>query len=286
MSVSILSKASERSAWKKAGGCICLAGLLLSIGNWSVQFAQAQDTGVELQTSSPNDALAFGTYFWMTNYAGSMTIDGQTVDMTGVNVFDLLGNGDLNFPPLVALVDWNHGNWGAYFDGTLIGINFGSGDVSLGAGPLTASFGMDFTWGLVNAGGKYTVANWETVTYSNKLDLLAGVRYTYYDVDLNGSIGATPVSMNETLHWVDGTIGARFIGQHSNGLSYSALADLGLGAGVSAQALGTVGYTWKKQSFDLNAFVGYRAMYQDWSRGNDAVDLTSHGPLLGLKLVF
>ena len=248
--------------------------------------ARAEEPGLSMDFRSPGDSTSVGTYFWVMNFSGTMTIDGQTVDMTGINLFDLLGQGDLNFPPMIALIEWNRGHWGAYFDGTLVGINFGSGDVSLGSGPMTASFGMDYTFALVNTGAKYTVATWETETYSNKFDLLAGLRYTFYNIDLKGSVGPTPVSKNETMQWVDGTIGARFIGQHSNGVTYSAYADLGVGAGFSAQALGTIGYTWKKDKFDLNAFAGYRGLYQDWSSGSNAVDLTSHGPLLGLKFVF
>ena len=65
-------------------------------------------------------------YFWITNYEGDMTINGQTVDMSGTNVFDLLDAGDLRFVPLVNYFEARKGRWGGYLDTTLLGLEFGS----------------------------------------------------------------------------------------------------------------------------------------------------------------
>ncbi len=230
--------------------------------------------------------ISITPYFWTTIYQGTMTVNGQTVNMSGTTVFDLLRAGDLRFPPLVGVAEWDGGEWGAYFDGSFIGMNFATGDLSLGPGPLTAQFGMDFTYVLINAGVTYTAHEWEGNGFSNELDFLGGIRYTYYDLDLSGAIGPIPIMLSDTLDWADGTLGVRVRGQSDNGVTYSLFADLGIGEGVSAQGIATIGKTRRYNNFDLNVFGGYRVLYQDWSSGNDAVNLTTHGPLFGIKFIF
>ncbi len=225
-------------------------------------------------------------YFWATFYHGDMTINGQTVDMSGTSVFDLLDAGDLNFPPLVAVMEWDQGEWGAFIDGTLIGLEFDSGDFSLGPGPFTSRVGMDFTYALVNTGLTYQLSEFESYGFRSEVDLMPGLRYTYYDVDLGGNIGPLPLEFNETLHWLDGFVGLRARGQDAEGFTYTLYGDIGGGEGFSAQAFATVGKTWTYDSFDLNLFAGYRYLYQDWSSGDDAVDLSTHGPVLGVKFNF
>ena len=74
-------------------------------------------------------------YFWVTFYAGDMTINGQTVDLSGTSVFDLLDAGDLRFPPLVNYFEARKGRWGGYLDTTLLGLEFAASDISLGRAP-------------------------------------------------------------------------------------------------------------------------------------------------------
>jgi len=69
-------------------------------------------------------------YFWVTFYEGDMTINDQTVDISGTNVFDFLDAGELNFPPLTIYFEARKGRWG-YLDTTLIGLEFGASDISL-----------------------------------------------------------------------------------------------------------------------------------------------------------
>ena len=118
------------------------------------------------------------------------------------------------------------GRWGVLVDGTLIGLNFGSGQLALGPGPLTAELGMDFTYGLVNAGVTYTAHEWMSHGFNSELDIIGGVRYTYYDLDLRGRIGPAPVTLSDTLHWVDAIIGARVRGENTNGVTYMAYVDI------------------------------------------------------------
>ena len=235
-------------------------------------------------------------YFWVTFYEGDMTINGQTVDMSGTNVFDLLDAGELNFPPLVNYLEARKGRWGGYLDTTLIGLEFGASDIALGSGPVgvTAAVGLDFTYALVNAGLIYTAAEWAQHNGSVAFDLLGGVRYTYYDVDLGvtliGPMGGTiSGSFADTLDWWDLTLGARLRGRYDNGWNWALRGDIAgadFESDFSVQAIANVGRDFRLGRLDATWVASYRLLYQDWSKGTDAVDLLTHGPMVGLKINF
>jgi len=247
--------------------------------------ATAQSTRAE--QAAFRDGFSVAPYFWVTFYSGTMTVNGQTINMSGTNVFDLLRSGDLNFPPLVGVFEWRLDNGlGIYLDTTAIGLHFGASDISLGPGPVTAALGLDFTYVLAHAGVVIDSREWQGNGFSNDLDYLVGLRYTYYDLDLSGTVGPVPVSFRDTLSWADATVGVRLRGKNANGVTYSLLGDIGFGQGKSAQGLALIGKTWKNARTDLNLFGGYRVLYQDWSDGDDAIDLTTHGPVVGLQWTF
>ena len=227
-------------------------------------------------------------YFWMTFYDGTMTVKGQTVDLTGTNVFDLLDAGDIRFPPLTNYLEARRGRWGGYLDTTFIGLNFGN-DFSLGAGPATGALDLDFTYILINAGVIYTAAEWAMGNGTAALDLMGGVRYTYYDIDLNATIGGLPVDLAATLDWWDLTLGGRLRGEFDGGWFWNVRGDIAgadLESDFSAQAIATFGRDFQLGRLDMAWLVGYRFLYQDWSDGTDAVDLITHGPLVGLSFKF
>jgi hypothetical protein len=232
-------------------------------------------------------------YFWVTFYEGDMTINGQTVDMSGLNVFDLLDAGELKFPPLVNYFEARKGRWGGYLDFTLLGLEFGASDIALGPGPIgvTAAVGLDFTYALVHAGLIYTAAEWAQQNGTVAFDLMGGVRYTYYDIDLGVMILPGPVagSFADTLDWWDVTLGARLRGQNDNGWKWALRGDIagaGLESDFSFQALANIGRDFRLGRVDMSWVAGYRFLYQDWSEGTDAVDLVTHGPLVGLTIHF
>jgi len=227
-------------------------------------------------------------YFFIMFYEGDITINGQTVDLSGTSVFDILDAGDLRFPPLVNYFEARKGRWGGYLDTTLIGLEFAASDISLGSGPpgVTAAVGLDFTFALVNAGLIYTAAEWAQPNGTVAFDLMGGGRYTYYDIDLGVTIGPVAASFAKTLDWWDITLGARLRGRNDNGWNwvlYGDIAGAGLESDFSVQALANFGRDFRLGRFDASWIAGYRLIYQDWSDGTDAVDLLTHGPFLGLK---
>jgi len=234
-------------------------------------------------------------YFWITFYEGDITINGQTVDLSGTSIFDIFDAGNLNFPPMVNYFEARKGRWGGYLDTTLVGFEFGAGDISL-RGPVTRTVGLDYTYLLVHAGLIYTAAEWIQPNGNVAFDLMGGVRYTYYDIDLGvvtcrraPAIPCTVGGFKDTLDWWDITLGGRLRGQNDNGWNLALRGDIagaGLESDFSLQTVATVGRDFSVGRFDMSAIAGYRFLYQDWSKGNDAVDLLTHGPFLGLQFHF
>jgi hypothetical protein len=227
-------------------------------------------------------------YFWATFYDGTMTVDGQTVDLTGTNIFDLLDAGEINIPPLVNYFEARKGNWGVYLDTTLIGLNFGD-DFSLGPGPGTAAVSLDFTYALINAGVIYTPVEWVMDNGTVAWDVMGGVRYTYYNLDLDVTVPIGSGNFESTVDWWDATLGTRLRGDYENGWNWVLLADIAgadFESDFSAQAVANFGRDFSLGSMDMSWLVGYRFLYQDWSDGDDAVDLITHGPIVGLRFHF
>ncbi|MEM9106137.1 MAG: hypothetical protein AAGC96_10820 [Pseudomonadota bacterium] len=225
-------------------------------------------------------------YFWATIYDGSLTINGIEADLSGTTVFDLLSDGDVNFPPLVNYFEARKGRWGGYLDTTFIGLNF-TDEFSISQPPATLGTDLDFTYILVNAGVIYTAAEWTSGTSNTALDLLGGVRYTYYDIDLD--VSPVGLSTNATLDWWDITLGARLRANYDNGWYWNIRGDLAgadLESDFSAQAIAVFGRDFSLGRVDMSWMAGYRYLYQDWSDGDNAVDLTTHGPLVGLTIKF
>ena len=267
---------------------VCLgAALMLSWGIATAQAADVPDDPTPAPQPIPAEEweVSLAPYFWATFYEGDITINGLKVDMSGISVFDLLNDGDLRFVPIVGYFEARKGRWGGYFDITYIGLEFSSGDISVGPGIVTA--GMDFTYALAHAGLVYTAAEWEQPGSTTAFDVLVGGRFTHYDVDLTITAGG-PIgySGSEKMNFWDITLGARFRGHHDNGWFYNLRGDIagaGLESDLSLHGLANFGRDFQLGRVNMSWVLGYRVLYQDWSSGNDAVDLTTHGPMAGLS---
>jgi len=239
--------------------------------------------------SSSGWVVSTTPYLWLLFFEGDMTINGQTVDMSGTNLFDLLDAGSLRFPPLTNVLEARKGRWGGYLDTTFVGLDFGPNDISLGPGPVMAAAGLDFTYILINAGLIYTAAEWQQPNGLVAFDTLLGMRYTHYNVDLNVTVGPVGGGFDETLDWFDMTVGGRLRGEFDNGWGFNIFADIagaGLESDFSIHAIANISKKFQLGSLDMAVLAGYRAIYQDWDSGNDAVDLLQHGPLLGFRVFF
>ncbi len=125
------------------------------------------------------------------------------------------------------------------------------------------------------------------------LDLLAGMRLAYIDVDLdlNGAMlpsgaGVESRNFSEDETWVDPIIGARTRIQIVDAWFVNFMGDIG-GFGANStltwQAVSLLCYEISPTSMFA---VGYRALGYDHDRNGFKYDLTMHGPVLGGELRF
>lgn len=273
--------------------------LLLAISTANAADAPSSSDGISVEErmapiAADEWVVSVAPYAWLMFYEGDMTINGQTVDMSGLSIFDVLDAGDLKFPPIVGYVEARKGNWGVYLDTTVVGLEFGASDVSpVPGGPVTVSGSLDFTYALIHAGMIYTAAEWQADGGSVAFDVLGGFRYTYYDIDLAattcGPAACASGAFSDTLDWWDLTIGARLRGDYDNGWHWAMRGDVAgaeFDSDFSVQALANVGKDFHVGHMEVTAFAGYRFLYQDWSDGSDGIDLLTHGPMVGFGMKF
>ena len=120
------------------------------------------------------------------------------------------------------------------------------------------------------------------------LDLYAGVRYTYLDLEIDPALEP---SRSGSEDWLDPIIGAKVVHPFSEKWHMQANADIG-GFGVESD------FTWSTTAvtgvdFSLfkhpaTAYFGYRAIGWDFSDGTGSDefiwDVVMHGPIVGFSL--
>ena len=124
----------------------------------------------------------------------------------------------------------------------------------------------------------YNVA--ESDTY--RFDVCAGARFNWLEADLS----AGPLTRSEAESWCDPIIGARLRMELSRSFYLRAAADIG-GFGAASdltwQTMAGIGWQFSESG---GAFLGYRAIGTDYSKGGFGYDVTAHGPVIGAEFRF
>ncbi len=124
-----------------------------------------------------------------------------------------------------------------------------------------------------------------------KVDVFAGIRYWYFDLDTSFILNQAPLKNSTTPDWVDPVIGIRTIQPLSPKWFAIIRTDIG-GFGVSSsfswQVQGGVGRKLGKSS---SVFLGYKYLKTDYNNGITgpgafAYDSAVHGVLLGFNFSF
>jgi len=154
--------------------------------------------------------------------------------------------------------------------------------------------------------GTYRVGTWSVADLgaagplSVAVDPYAGLRYTYLDAQLRGKLDAPSFGIDEHRtvsgdeHWVDPVIGLRTIWTLGQRWSLLVAGDVGgtsTGTDYSAQGTAVVGYRFGLFGQDnANLLAGYRVLRQKYEDGDGPShfdwDVTLHGPVVGLTIVF
>lgn len=226
-------------------------------------------------------------YMWFLSLDGNATVKGQKGDV------------DVGFSDI-----WDNLNVGAMFEGEVRKGRFGVyGNIiyaDLESTNTTSGVKIkgDATTVWAGLGAYYRLGPWDLdATRSDGPQLIvdpyAGIRYTYLDLKLDVKGGGPNFSGDQD--WVDPIIGVRTIWQFTPRWSFNTISDIGGGVGDGSdftwQAAGYVGYRFAIFSpDDSNLLVGYRALYQDYTKGSGANkfqwDVTAYGPMAGLAVRF
>jgi hypothetical protein len=157
----------------------------------------------------------------------------------------------------------------------------------------TIDYGLTMRLTIVEGGAMYRLregtldggAGGEALRYS--LSLRGGARYTELDMHIVTGAGAD-VSLSED--WVDPFVGARGTVDLSSKWRLGANFDVGgFGVGSDFTWKADVGFTYRSRE-KQRLILGYRVLSQDYKTGSGSNffewDVTLHGPVIALELVF
>lgn len=323
------SKSERLSATLAAAGKLwrrsfCSLAILSSFA--MISPVTAADLQPVPETPPPAADLASGwtfrfiPYAWLSGLYGDSTVKGRTV---GVNLsFDKLlektvGKG--NFPiALMGDVEARNGPFEIYSDLVWVKVD-ASGDsahVRRFAPGITGTIGTahDVTvrMGIAEAGGMYEVGRF-TMPHGDSpgipvaIDLIAGARYWYQNVDASFNLTAglnvadlivtsrgLAVAKSGTVDWVDPLIGARARFEIAPGQNIFVRGDVGgfdVGSKISWQAIGGYSFDFaEKNGITYSGLIGFRALYVNYSQGaaqnRYAYKMLQVGPAIGVGFKF
>ena len=247
--------------------------------------------------------IKVGPALWGAGITGDIGVGTMDAEL-GITFSDVLDN--LNIA-LQGRVDATKGPWRVYADGMYAeleadqAISPGTvGPFSIGPntfGPFTPTARFDFTQDIIIAevGAAYHLGEWPLSSAnpsgpgakSVALEVLAGARYTDYETEVDFKNGTT-VTVDED--WIDPFVGVDLdftLSPTWNLLMHLDVGGFGVGSDFTYNAVGGLGYTWTEKK---RAFVGFRAMYQDYEDGTGANrfkwDATTYGLLAGMEFQF
>jgi len=149
---------------------------------------------------------------------------------------------------------------------------------------------------LLDFGLSYRLGTWEPSgaaaenAHDLTLDLYAGARYTHLELTMEP---ATAAKRSDSKNWFDPIVGAKVVLPISEGWHAALNGDIG-GFGVNSDFTWSttcvLGYDFSMFGSPATAYLGYRALGQDYSDqgGGDRFiwDIVQHGPIVGLTLRF
>ncbi|WP_404989584.1 hypothetical protein [Brucella pseudogrignonensis] len=229
--------------------------------------------------------VIFSPYVWGASLNGNAGLLGYS-SKVDVPFKEIFSNLDMS---AMGNIEITNGKYGVYFDGQYTKTSQGEDilherldldiiSTSLAGGVFYRAYQQDLD-GLTYFGRQRVFA----------IEPTAGVRWTQIKAKL--SVG--PFSETRKAEWTDPFVGTRVLYDVSERWNISAEADIGgFGVGTKLSAHGQIYLGYRTKTFDLPTIwrVGYRALYQDFNdkegRERFKYDVTQHGPVVGVSIVF
>lgn len=224
-----------------------------------------------------------GTRASITPYLWGLSIEGDAgvgpisteVDISFSDIFD-----KLNFALMAEGEYWN-GRWGVL--GNLMYSNLEGGKNAV------LSTNTEIKMALVGAAVAYRFGPFGSESNRTVIDTYAGVRHTNLNVRLTTGNGT---SATKDVSFTDPIVGGRLItevGPRSRIILGADVGGFGVGSDFSWQAVGLYSWdvAWGKTPSTIS--LGYRALGQNYKTANGVplnIDVTYHGPIIGLTFAF
>jgi hypothetical protein len=240
--------------------------------------------------------LTFTPFAWLVSLDGDAIIRGSASDVDA-DFWDTLTDSDTLFG-LMGQVKGGTEDWSLFLTATYAHV--GVDDISGSLGPFATSTDAKADLGWFELGGAVPLiesrsASTEAAGKSSfRLDAYAGARITLIELELDVdlSLSGTPVASTRddgSQVWVEPFIGLAGRYGISDDVLLQCGGDIGgFGAGsdFAWQAMASLGFEFELFGLPSTAFIGYRALGQDYESGDFAWDVVAHGPILGLEIRF
>ncbi len=297
--------------------CLILSAPLYSAPAYAADLGGSLKDPAVVAASPGSWQFAFTTYGWMPWIKGGATVKGRPVTID-VSPKDVLNNLDWSqIPAWMSYAEARNGRLSLFNDivyAKLAGsANFAKSNGRAAGSSLAGRIEADYEQAIVEVGAGYEVwSNGSGRGSRVALDIIGGGRYWYQNVGVSADLAATlavagpggiadlersgsrVTARSRSVEWVDPFVGARVRYQLAPGQVVNVRGDIGgFGAGsdFSWQLMSTV--DWQllvRPGYTFDAYVGYRALSVDYSKGSGAnqyrFDATQHGPVAGGTLRF
>lgn len=232
----------------------------------------------------------FTAWIWLTSMEGDLSIGDRSADASA-SFLDIVEDSDSLFSLSGSLVV-SYGRFGVFMHGIYSDIGADNQTGPLGVSDVD----LTFETAIMDFGLSYRLAEWEATgsavnnDQNISLDVYGGGRLVWTSSELNPA--NLPASSRDE-NWVDPIIGARVVLPISERWYLSLSGDIGgfgVGSDLTWSTTGFFGYKFLLFDHPAAFTFGYRALNIDYSRGSGdrevEIDITLHGPLIGLSLQF
>jgi len=240
-------------------------------------------------------------YIWLPAMTGSTTVQGRTAEVD-TSIADLFTESDFVFGLQAEMEAWYKNRFGMIFNGqwTVLDQNdnsFGPTDgPPFGPGIFPIEFDLRMNMGLFEFLGAYRVGTWELGSGPSSpaftLEPFVGARVTTLKVSFDPKGGS---DLDHSKTWADPILGARMDLALGNEGRWRIrfrgdFGGFGAGSDFTWNLLGGLGYEWRFDTWQLEALLGGRALYQDFNDGSGLLrfewDVTQYGPVVALGFRF
>lgn len=234
-------------------------------------------------------------YMWAISVDGESKIGNAPTADVDISFSEILEN--INFG-LMGRFEATKDKWKIYGSGlfALLSVDKAAANV--------VDIDVDIDTAIVEGGVQYRLGEWpiditnvhDTSTRSISFDVLAGVRWSYQDIEIDGSIDppgpppTVPIDVSASENWFDPLIGAEVhvgLSENWDMVLHEDFGGFGVGSDFTSNTVFGLTRRWKE---DRKIFIGYRALYQDYETGSGTGtfvwDAWLHGPMLGAYIPF